>query len=127
MLFLLGFTVTYHLFAPVVYDAQMFMQGLGGKLPTEAEYNVDLRINTANNFLFFSTIYTVKASFLALYWQIFEVSMRFRIAWILVSIYTAASFLASFLSVFWECVSPKHFLDAGWLQTAGYKASADEL
>lgn len=127
LLFLLGFTVTYHLFAPVVYDAQMFMQGLGGKLPTEAEYNVDLRINTANNFLFFSTIYTVKASFLALYWQIFEVSMRFRIAWILVSIYTAASFLASFLSVFWECVSPKHFLDAGWLQTTGYKASADGL
>ncbi|CAI6339408.1 unnamed protein product [Periconia digitata] len=70
-----------------------------------------LRANIANTVLFFTTIYAVKASFLALYWKIFELSRGFRVAWILVSIFTFTSFLATFLSMFWQCGSPKYFDD----------------
>ncbi|PVI01524.1 hypothetical protein DM02DRAFT_704925, partial [Periconia macrospinosa] len=119
LLSLIGFTTTYHLFAPIVNSAQLYLQNRGGKLPTDQVVRVALKINAANNVFFFCTIYLVKASFLALYWQIFEVSRRFRCVWCGVTTYTVVSFLASFLSLFWQCGRPEHFLDGPWCNQGG--------
>jgi len=50
----------------------------------------------------------VKASFLALYWAIFEVSKKFRMAWWAVTAYTSVAFLATLLASFWNCTKPTH-------------------
>ncbi|KAF2638105.1 hypothetical protein P280DRAFT_91111 [Massarina eburnea CBS 473.64] len=119
LIFLLGFTITYQLFVPIEYNAELYALGLGGKRPTHQDVALDRKLNVANIVLFFCTIYAVKASFLALYWQMFEVSTKFRIAWILVSVYTVVSFLASFLAIFWNCGSPEHFLEDGYCGQQG--------
>ena len=56
-----------------------------------------------------TTFYLVKASFLALIWNIFRVSEGFRKAWWTVAIYTFLSFWPITLSEFWECGTPSNY------------------
>ena len=56
-----------------------------------------------------TTSYLVKASFLALIWSIFKVSVRFRKVWYLVAAYTFLTFWVIFLSNFWQCGNPSTY------------------
>lgn len=53
-----------------------------------------------------TTLYLVKASFLALIWSIFKVSPRFQVAWWIIAIYTFLTFWVVLLSLLWQCGSP---------------------
>lgn len=111
LLLLIVFNGIFTVAIPIEYNAALYAWGLSDREPTEQEEILNMRLITANMFLFFLIIYAVKASFLALYWQIFNISSGFRVAWKLVTVYTALSFLMSFLAVFWTCGSPRDFLD----------------
>ncbi|PQE21304.1 Pth11-like integral membrane protein [Rutstroemia sp. NJR-2017a WRK4] len=71
-------------------------------------------VNFANASFFWITLYCVKGSFLALYWELFSVSSGFKKAWYIVATFTGLTFLMTFASIFWICGSPKdiHNLDA---------------
>jgi magnesium-transporting ATPase (P-type) len=113
LVFLLIFTITYQLYVPIEYNAQLYALGLSDRAPTNRDQILDMKLNVVNIVMFFSVIYSVKASFLALYWQIFEVSPRFRKAWWCVMVYTLLCYLVSFTAIFWNCGSPAKFLDPG--------------
>ena len=76
-------------------------------------YNEDLvlALNAylASDFLLWTTLYFVKASFLALMWSVFEVSTTFRRFWWAVSAYTFIAFLVCTISEIWTCGSPSDF------------------
>jgi hypothetical protein len=79
---------TWQCYVPIEYQAQAYKTGLQKDPPP---YFVDLmesvRIASANLVVFWCTIYCVKASFLALYWHIFQTSKRFRVAWRVLVVY----------------------------------------
>lgn len=58
-----------------------------------------------------TTLYSVKASFLALIWSVFRVSATFRRFWWAITIYTFLAFWITFLSNFWQCGSPSNYAD----------------
>ena len=68
-----------------------------------------LKYELAGDMLFWTTLYLVKATFLALIRNIFNVSERFRRAWWVVTIYTAISFWPIFLSELWQCGPPSDY------------------
>jgi hypothetical protein len=114
--FLLGFMITYQLYLPITYNAELYALGLSDTPPDPNDFEWVLKMNVANIILFWCTIYTVKASFLALYYLIFNPSRAFRIAWWSVAAYTVLSFLITFLAVFWHCQSPPDVVDLGkWI------------
>ena len=65
-----------------------------------------LKIHMAGNMFLWTTLYLVKASFLALIISIFSVSAKFRAAWWAVAIYTFLSFWPIVLSELWQCGNP---------------------
>jgi hypothetical protein len=73
------------------------------------------KYNAANSIVFWVAIYAVKASFLALYWNIFEISTRFRLAWAISSVYVFTSFGMTIMWSFWICGEPLNFLKEGEL------------
>ncbi|KAF2259940.1 hypothetical protein CC78DRAFT_585327 [Lojkania enalia] len=107
VLFLLVFTITFQIFMPIEYNAQLYAMGQSDHMPSGRDATLDFKLSLVNGLMVFCVIYSVKASFLALYWNIFEYSRRFRMAWGLTAIYTVLSFLASFLAMFWHCGSPR--------------------
>jgi hypothetical protein len=111
VLFLLSFLGTWQIIGPPLYQQQLYQQGVTSTEPPAIDSHTFLRVGIANSLLFWCTIYCVKASFLALYWILFNVSDRFRIAWWLVTVYTTAAFLTTFVMAFWKCGSPKDFLN----------------
>jgi hypothetical protein len=113
LVFLLGFIITYQLFLPIEYNAQLFYMGLSDHPPTDQDVVLDMKLNVANSALFFCVIYSVKASFLALYWQIFAVSKKFRVIWVLLGVYTVLCFLVSLLAYFWNCGRPHDVINQG--------------
>ncbi|MCJ1326312.1 hypothetical protein MMC10_002976 [Thelotrema lepadinum] len=64
-----------------------------------------LRTTLASEILLWCTLYLVKASFLALTWTIFNISLGFRRAWWFVTIYTFITFWPIFFSALWQCGS----------------------
>lgn len=53
--------------------------------------------------MFWATLFSVKASFLALCWLIFHVSPTFRKAWWTVTVYTFVAFWPTVIAAFWQC------------------------
>lgn len=125
VLFLLAFLGTWQVIGPPLYQQQLFQQGLTSSKPPSINSQTVLKIGLANSLLFWCTIYCVKASFLALYWIIFNVSDRFRIAWWLVTVYTVVAFLVTFVMTFRKCGSTHEFLDERelWIQTRYLEAN----
>ena len=70
-----------------------------------------LRLWLAQNLLFWTCLYFVKATFLALFWFIFNVSAAFRKAWWTVTVFNFISFWAIFLSQLWQCGNPLVYAD----------------
>ena len=63
----------------------------------------------ASDFLLWATLFSVKASFLAIMWSIFNVSATFRRLWWAVVVYTLIGFLVCVISELWTCGSPSDF------------------
>ena len=63
----------------------------------------------ASDFLLWTTLFFVKASFLALMWSVFEISTTFRKFWWAVSAYTFIAFLVCIICELWTCGSPSDF------------------
>ena len=78
----------------------------------------DLHLSIPGNVLVWTTLYFVKASFMALYWTIFKVSPGFRIIWWITAVYTFLTFLAIILSYFWQCGNPLKVADPETCATA---------
>ena len=76
--------------------------GLVNKSPM-IRTHVFQKFNLANSILFWCSIYAVKASFLALYWSIFEISNGFRLAWALSTFYMIGSFIGTLMVRFSVC------------------------
>jgi hypothetical protein len=109
--FLVAYTTTYQLYVPSDYNAQMYAMGIKDEPPVGRDPVRNAKLNVANILLFWLLIYAVKTSFLALYWEIFSVSMRFRVAWTVTAVYTALSFSITWVSVFWRCGLPKDMVN----------------
>ncbi|KAF2730197.1 hypothetical protein EJ04DRAFT_527150 [Polyplosphaeria fusca] len=78
---------------------------------TVEDYIVFARLQYVYTIFMFGSIYAVKASFLALYFQIFRISRRFRIAWSFATTFIVAAFLATVLSYLWTCGGPGDVFD----------------
>jgi hypothetical protein len=116
LVFLVAQIIIFEIYVPVEYNAILYSKGLSKRPPTQLEAIRDMKLNIADIILFFCTIYSVKASFLALYWQIFEVSSRFRIAWFSLLVYTVISFIVSVVTVFTRCGSARYFANLGEIE-----------
>lgn len=110
---LIGFVATFQVYLPVEYNAELYGLGLSDVAPTEDDFNFSLKMTLANVLLFWAVIFLVKASFLALYWQLFRVSPGFRKAWWAVAVYTVVSALVILMAEVWRCNDPKNTLNLG--------------
>ena len=70
-----------------------------------------LKLAAALSLTFWTTLYSVKASFLVLIYSIFRPSSMFRKLWWVLTIYTFATFVIIFLSEFWQCGDPSEYAD----------------
>ena len=70
------------------------------------DYPTIEKFEEAISLLLWTTLYLVKGSFLALCWNIFKVSSRFRILWRFVVVYNILTYLAIILWVMWPCYKP---------------------
>lgn len=112
VVFLLAFMITWQKYVPIELPVQLYAAGKIDTPPSVIYDPLDaLKNDFANLVVFWCTIYSVKASFLALYWQIFEISRRFRIAWTALTVYVVLSCLITILSVFWHCGNPSTLID----------------
>ena len=68
-----------------------------------------LELYLAQVFLYWTAIYAVKASFLALCWYVFRVSSRFRKAWWIVTVFTFLTYWPIVLPQLWTCGSPADY------------------
>ena len=68
-----------------------------------------MRTSLTAEMLLWCTLYLVKASFLALMWTIFNISLGFRRAWLVVTVYTFITFWPVFFSALWQCGNPSDY------------------
>ncbi|KAF2116897.1 glycoside hydrolase superfamily [Lophiotrema nucula] len=87
-------------------ELQRYIWGLREAPPSAPDPKKVAERELVVTLLFWTIIYVVKASFLALYWYLFEVSTRFRIAWAVAAALTTVSYGITCLSSLWECGSP---------------------
>ena len=73
------------------------------------DISLGLKLNVAFYLLLWTTLYLVKASFMALYWSIFNVSSKFRKAWWTVAFFTLSTFIPIFILEFWQCGDPADY------------------
>jgi hypothetical protein len=121
--FLLAFACTYQIFGPYDYDQSLANLGVHDELPVldASTLRRFRKYNAANSLLFWCVIYSAKASFLALYWLIFHLSPRFRIAWTIAVMYTVLSFGISFMWNFWRCGNLKWYLTGEFIDSVTKK------
>lgn len=100
---------------PWQYNIQLYVLGLDHAPSSAADAVWSAKMGFTMLLLFLLIMYIVKASFLALYWHLFEVSARFRQAWWVTAGYTAVSFLVTWILVLFHCGSPSKVLDPGKL------------
>ena len=108
---LIAFVATYQVFLPSQYELELYSLGLGTTIPTDDQQVFILKVELANEFLFWFTIYFVKASFLATYWIIFNVASGFRKLWWGVTVYTIVTFLVILPASAWQCGDPAKYAD----------------
>ena len=64
------------------------------------------KLNITISLLLWTSLYLVKASFLALCWNIFKVSTRFRKVWLCVVVYNLLTYIAIMVWITWPCYTP---------------------
>jgi len=103
----------FEIYVPIEYNAILYSKGLSTQPPTDVEVLRDMKLNIATLILFFLVLYSVKASFLALYWEIFQISRRFRVAWFVLTGYMGVSFIVTLITIFTRCGAAKDFANLG--------------
>ncbi|KAH7118970.1 hypothetical protein B0J11DRAFT_617257 [Dendryphion nanum] len=118
LLALLVFGITYQVVGAPNYDLQFRNPDAFEKsMSSEPKLR---RMNDVMIVGFWCVIYFVKASFLALYWTLFALSQKFRIAWWIVTAYTFFTFAATitwrWVLIFTANTSDQHCIDLvlGW-------------
>ncbi|KAF2277582.1 uncharacterized protein EI97DRAFT_298194 [Westerdykella ornata] len=91
---------------PIEYRSQLYYLRRVGEPPSLDEMILSYRVNFASLVFFWLILYSVKASFLSLYWKIFAVSTWFRYVWWISTAFITTSFLITIISIFWQCGSP---------------------
>ncbi|KAF2017384.1 hypothetical protein BU24DRAFT_420434 [Aaosphaeria arxii CBS 175.79] len=114
---LIPLNITCLIYLPVEVQAQSYALGLTDKMPTFEQLNYSNHVELAMLFLFWFVIYLVKASFLALFWRLFNISSRFRMWWCGITIFTALSFCVTILMTLWRCGNPSDILTFGACET----------
>lgn len=93
-----------------------------------AGYSLLMKYELAAGMLGWTTLYLVKASFLALCRSVFNVSRGFRMAWWIVTAYTFITYWPIVLSTLWQCGDPLQYADYQtcneWTVTNGNRFSA---
>ena len=102
---LIVFSVICSKLYPLIQEIGLYAAHEGPK-PSSAALERFIRFEFAAILLFYVVIYTVKATFLLFYRQLFGVNRMFTRYWWGVTIYTVVCFLASFLTAFWTCETP---------------------
>lgn len=113
MVFMLAFAITWQEFTPSDYEMQLFKMKKIKSTNAMQRPARSMKLNLANGIMFWCTMYTVKASFLALYWSIFRVSKGFRKAWWCATIYMTLSFIAIILVRLFPCGRVQDVVNAG--------------
>ncbi|KAF2259079.1 hypothetical protein CC78DRAFT_586403 [Lojkania enalia] len=92
-------------YVPYQFELRLWRLGLRDDEPDDTRAQIYNRFQLASVILFWTIIYIVKASFLALYWHLFEVSVRFRVAWWAVAVFIALSYAVTIGLFIWtnEC------------------------
>ena len=85
--------------------------GLSTSVPSADQQVFLLKVELANEMLFWCTIFAVKFAFLASYWYIFNVSAAFRRAWGAITAYIVLTFGAILPSPAWQCGDPAKYAD----------------
>lgn len=75
--------------------------------------NVYVRYEIAIIGLFWTVTWCVKASFLALYWRLFDGSPDYRRLWWPVSVFTALAYVGCWFASVWTCHPPSTYFDFG--------------
>jgi hypothetical protein len=101
--FMLAYAITWQEYIPSDYEMQLFKMKIIKSTTAMQRPARSMKLNLANGIMFWCTMYTVKASFLALYWSIFRVSKGFRKAWWCASVYITLSFTATILIRLFPC------------------------
>ncbi|CAI6228983.1 unnamed protein product [Periconia digitata] len=110
---LVGFTATWQVLVPKAYEAAISRLGHSGNPSTPRHDSLATRqVDLTNALFFWLCIYLVKASFLILYWNLFHVSTRFRIAWVAVVIYASLGLIVTIAFRLTACGSPGDVLNA---------------
>ncbi|KAF2651631.1 hypothetical protein K491DRAFT_637099 [Lophiostoma macrostomum CBS 122681] len=109
LIFLIAMVAIFEIYVPIEYNAFLYSTGHSSRPPTHVEVLRDMKLNIATLILFFLILYAVKASFLALYWEIFQVSTRFRTAWFVLTGYVGVSFVVTLITIFTRCGAAKDF------------------
>jgi len=109
LLLLIGFVATYQAYLPIQYDLELAALGLSDDVPSRDQQVMLLKIQLANELIFWFCIYAVKYSFLATYWAIFNVSAAFRRAWFALTAYTTLSLLLILPANGWQCGNPADY------------------
>lgn len=113
LIFLVTVTIIFEVCIPVEYNAILYRKGLSNRSPAQIDAVRNMKLNVTAMLLFFCTIYSVKESLLALYWQIFWFSRRFRIAWFSLMAYIVSSFIVTIVTVFTRCGAARYFANIG--------------
>ena len=95
----------------IAFMASLFIDLAVELDPTASDEDVitSLKIDFANQLLFWTSLFLVKASFLATYYIVFSVSKAFKRAWWLLAVYIGVSYVAIMLSVLWDCGAPTSY------------------
>ena len=63
--------------------------------------------------LFWTTTWSIKSSFLAMYWRLFAGLPRYRAAWWFVAVFAALSYVGCWVSSVLSCHPPSRYFDFG--------------
>ena len=113
--FLIAFFACWQAYVPAEYALAVALNDDKGEATyvwrdlTYSPYN-HLQMNIATSALYWSCIYSVKASFLAMYWTIFRTDNHFRFWWKLAAVYVLAAFVTTIMMRFTLCGEVKHAL-----------------
>lgn len=115
VVFLIAFFACWQAYVPIEYDLAVALNQEKGETLyvwhdlTYNPYN-HLQMNIATSALYWSCIYSVKASFLAMYWTLFRTDHRFRFWWKLVAVFVLAAFVTTIMMRFTLCGQVKNAL-----------------
>ena len=115
---LIAFLSTLDAMFPTLLQEEDYGLGLTDAMPTDDQMTTANKLNFANVILFWLTIYSVKASFLMMYYAVFKVSPNFRKAWWATAVYICISFWATVLASLWNCGDPAKVFDVEACNTA---------